>query len=355
MNHTPDVAWPRPRPWLAHLQPYVAGAPARDRNGSLASNENALGPAPRVVTALQGPLADAARYPDALATGLVRKIAAEYSIPEDTILVGNGSDELIQLLVTAYAAFGGSVVCADPPYQLHEKLPVTLGAEVTKVPLVDWGHDLRTMRGVAADIAFLCNPHNPTGALIAVPEVRDFARTSRASLTVVDEAYIEYADAGHAASVIQHAAAGELAVLRTFSKFYGLAGLRVGYLVADPAIIRTLQAIRLPFSVNRVAQEAAELSLGDEEHGSGVRENNALLRTELAELFRRSGYEVLPSQANFVLVLAEEEEHLVERLREAGIRVRPGTSLGIPGAVRISVPNSVGMEMFRGLPWLTPN
>lgn len=341
-----------PRPWLSDLRPYVPGVPARDRNGSLASNENALGPTPQLDGAVPGSFADAARYPDALSMDLVRKIAEVHDVPEDTILVGNGSDELIQLLVTAYAAFGGRVVCADPPYQLHEKLPVMLGADVTKVPLQNWSHDLPAMRAIDANIAFVCNPHNPTGALISAQEVLEFARGSRAALTVVDEAYIEYADQGHEASVIQQAAQGDLAVLRTFSKFYGLAGLRVGYLVADPSIIRTLHAIRLPFSVNRVAQRAAELALSDREHCAWVRENNRRLREQLTDAFRRSGYEVLPSQTNFVLVLAEDEDRLQEQLRDAGIQVRSGTSLGIPGAVRISVPNEAGMEMFSRLPWL---
>ncbi|GAA1326383.1 pyridoxal phosphate-dependent aminotransferase [Leucobacter albus] len=352
MNDTHSAAVLQPRPWLSHLQPYVPGAPAADPDGSLASNENALGPSPRVAAALPGSLPGAERYPDALSSGLVRRIAETHGIPVDTILVGNGSDELIQLLVTAYAAYGGHVVCADPPYQLHEKLPVMLGAEVTKVPLREWAHDLEAMRALAADLAFVCNPHNPTGAILPPHEVLGFARGNRAALTVVDEAYIEYAEAGEGASLISSAARGELAVLRTFSKFYGLAGMRVGFLVADPAIIRTLQAIRLPFSVNSAAQVAAEIALADRDHGDRVRESTRENRGRLIAAFRASGYEVLESQTNFILVFAPDEARLVGRLSEAGIQVRPGSSLGVPGSVRISVPNDAGMAMFGRLPWL---
>ncbi|WP_217135862.1 pyridoxal phosphate-dependent aminotransferase [Leucobacter chinensis] len=346
---------PTPRPWLSALNPYIPGEPALDPLGSLASNENPLGPSPQVVSALEEPLADLARYPDALSNELVSEIAKKYGVSEQSVLVGNGSDELIQLLVTAYAAFGGRVVCADPPYQLHEKLPAMLGASVTKVPLTNFTHDLSTMATVDAELAFVCNPHNPTGTLLEAEAITHFARASSSRLTVVDEAYIEYAQPAGAAdpSLIRQAAAGELAVLRTFSKFYGLAGLRIGFLVAAPEIISTLTAIRLPFGVNRIAQTAASIALTDSSHGNTVRETNAHVRDRLTSLFKNAGYEVIPSHTNFVLVVTSEEPALVRRLADEGVRVRPGSSLGLPGTVRVSVPNEAGLAKLEAISWLT--
>lgn len=345
MNTTP----PSPRPWLSGLTPYVPGEPAAEIAGSLASNENPIGATPAIGGALLANRLAPSRYPDALASELVSELAAIHGIDERNILVGNGSDELIQLLVIAYAAFGGTVSCAEPSYQLHEKLPRMLGATVVKTPLNDWRHDLRAMREVRSDLAFICNPHNPTGTVVSREEILDFARSGVAALTVVDEAYIEYADDSEHLTLVGSAARGETAVLRTFSKFYGLAGLRVGYLVAHEEIIEVLRAIRLPFGVNSVAQAAAIRALRDEEHCLRVLDTNRRMREALTGLFRRAGYEVIPSAANFILVLTERPGELIARLGHAGISVRPGASLGIEHSVRISVPSEEGMRKFSGL------
>ena len=214
---------PMPRGPISALQPYVPGRPAPSADGSLASNESPFGPSPRVAAAVALAARELHRYPDPLASRLRNELAQELHVDAESILVGNGSDEIIYLLTMAYAAEGGSVVCADPPYRIDEIVPEIMGASVTKVPLRDWRHDLDAMAAVDADIAFVCNPHNPTGTLVGRDALRSFLGHCRARLVVVDEAYLDFADDPGGQTLVAEAA-GKLVVLRTFSKIHGLAG-----------------------------------------------------------------------------------------------------------------------------------
>jgi histidinol-phosphate aminotransferase len=285
------------------------------------------------------------RYPDPLANRLRSALAGELHVDAEGILVGNGSDELIYLLTMAYAAEGGSVVCADPPYRIDEIVPAIMGASVTRVPLRDWRHDLEAMAAIDADIAFVCNPHNPSGTIVSREALRAFLAQCRARLVVVDEAYLEFVD-DPAATSLAGEAAGKLVVLRTFSKIHGLAGARVGYLVASPKIVGVLRTIRPPFSVGAMAQAAALAALADREHSAMVRREVRAGRERLRELFVAAGYAVVPSQANFVLVLAPDAAELCGRLERSGVSVRLGSSLGAPGTVRVSVPAAAGFALL---------
>ena len=189
-----------------------------------------------------------------------------------------------------------------------------VGARLTRVPLRDWAHDLDAMTRIAADIAYLVNPHNPTGTVRSRAEIEHFAQASPAGLIVVDEAYVEFTDDPDATTCLPLVASGRVAVLRTFSKIYGLAGLRVGYLIADPGIITTLRKIRAPFSVGTLAQAGALAALGDPGHAAQVRARTLRARAEITRLFEHAGYPVIPSQANFILVQAPDEHKLVSRL-----------------------------------------
>lgn len=338
---------PAPRPEVAGLEPYVPGRPAGAEAGSLASNESAFGPSPRVAAAVAAAAARVHRYPDPLAGELVAALAAEHGVDPEAILVGNGSDELIYLLVLSYAAWGGAVVCADPPYRIDEVVARAMGAAVSRVPLVEWRHDLDAMARVPADVAFVCNPHNPTGTALPASAVASFADRAEARLVVADEAYVDFVDDPEATTVLQRAAAStNLVALRTFSKLFGLAGARVGYLVGPREVVATLRRVRPPFSVSALAQAAALAALADRDHRRRVREETIAARARMTELFRANGFEVVPSQANFVLVLTESAEVLAERLEGAGVRVRPGRTLGVPGAVRVSAPSPEGMALL---------
>jgi histidinol-phosphate aminotransferase len=336
---------PLPRGSISALEPYVPGRPASSPDGSMASNESPFGPSPRVTEAVTLAARELNRYPDPLASRLRNELAQQLHVDADRILVGNGSDEIIYLLAMAYAANGGSVVCADPPYRIDEIVPVIMGASVTKVPLRAWRHDLDAMAAIDADIAFVCNPHNPTGTLIGKDTLRSFLRHCRARLVVVDEAYLDFAD-DPAGTTLVAEAAGKLVVLRTFSKIHGLAGARVGFLVGSPEIVGVLRAIRPPFSVGGMAQAAALAALSDRAHSVMVRHEVRLGRQRLSELFVAAGYKVVPSQANFVLVLAHDATELWSRLDRDGVSVRLGSSLGVPGAVRVSVPAAAGFALL---------
>ncbi|GAA3657138.1 histidinol-phosphate transaminase [Nocardioides ginsengisoli] len=335
------------RPWLTELEPYAPGAKAPSADGSLSSNECALGASPYVVDAVLREARRSHRYPDAMAADLRAALAEQHGVLVEQVLVGNGSDELIFLLALAFLAGGGTAVCASPAYRVDEISTQVVGGSVVSVPLVNDRHDLTAMAEVAADIAHVVNPHNPTGTLVARDEIRRFRERSRAGLVVVDEAYVDFAPDPAAATAVPLVADGGLAVLRTFSKAHGLAGLRVGYLIAPADVIATLSSIRAPFSVNRLAQAAALAALRDREHHEAVRVHTIDMRGRVGDLLTRHGYDVVPSHANFVLARVPDEAAAVRRLADAGIAVRPGSALGAPGAIRISVPGEDGWHRLR--------
>jgi histidinol-phosphate aminotransferase len=335
-----------PRPWLAKISPYRAGAHATSADASMASNESPLGASPAVARAVAAAVQDAAHYPDPLADTLRHRLAAFHGVDPDEILIGNGSDELIFLLATAYLAGGGRVVCADPAYRIDEISAHTVNAELIKVPLTKWRHDLDTMSQIESDLTYVVNPHNPTGTLHSRTELERYLGATRAKLTIIDEAYIQFADAPEETTAIPLVRTGGVAVLRTFSKIDGLAGLRVGYLIAPTNVIHTLRTIRAPFSVGSLAQAAAVAALGDRDHRDRVRTHTLQHREQLTRMIESAGYTVIRSQANFVLVLTPNETAFIEQLAAHGITVRPGTALGIPGTVRVSVPSTDGLSLL---------
>lgn len=342
------------RPWLDQIEPYQPGERAPTSAGALASNESPLGVSEAVVAAVASAARTIHEYPSPLADELRSALALEHDVDPDQILVGNGSDELICLLATAYAAQDGTVVCADPAYRVDEISAQIVDAQVVKVPLSGWGHDLHAMAQVVSDIAYVVNPHNPTGTVCGLAEIEHFVDTARARLTVVDEAYIDFVDSPESVTAMHLAREGRAAVLRTFSKIHGLAGARVGYLVASEGIVSTLRKIRAPFSVGTLAQAAALAAVTHKEYRERVRQHTRRTRAELTNVLTSAGYTVVPSQANFVLVNTPFEAEFVTALAKCGISVRPGSALGIPGTVRITTPGAEGMRLVReNLPTLS--
>jgi histidinol-phosphate aminotransferase len=335
------------RPWIAALDPYVPGRPAVSEDGSLASNESALGASPAVRAAILEASARLHRYPDPLADEVRAALASELGVGADNLLVGNGSDELVYLLVIAFAAMGGRTICADPPYRMHDIVPRALGCQVTRVPLLKWAHDLEAMALVEADLAFICNPHNPSGTAVDRTEIARFSAHSKASLVVVDEAYIDFADDPQETTALDLVALGNVVVLRTFSKLHGLAGLRIGYLVGPSDVVATLRKVRPPFSVNSIAQSAALAALADREYRARAREETLAARDATVALFEDAGYQAVPSQANFILVLTPRAGELADALALRGVSVRPGQVLGVADAVRVSVPSRSGLALLR--------
>lgn len=322
-------------PWLDQVPPYVPGTAAPAGGLALASNE-AITCSPAVSAALQDGAAWN-RYPDPLADELRAALARKHDVDVDQILVGNGSDELVQLLVAAFVGKDGTVVAADPPYAMSRICTLVAGGHFIGIPLVDAAHDLDAIAETPAELAYVVNPHNPTGTLRTAAQLRDFTAKAKANVLVIDEAYIDFAE-GEAVEAVPLVADGRTVVLRTFSKAYGLAGFRVGYLIASREIVAGLRRVRAPFSVTAPAQLAARAALADTEFLRRHVADVTAVRAELSQTLRQLGLTVPESHANFVLAQGVDEQQVIPALLAEGITVRSGTALGIPDSIRITVP-----------------
>lgn len=332
------------REWITSLRPYVAGLHFGDGYHDLASNEALEGPPESVCIAIGATFSRLNRYPDSAATSLREEIARYHDVDPSCVLVGNGSDELIYLLGLAYLADRGRAVAAEPGYRMNEIVTQMVNGVLLRIPLDSWRHDLAAMAEADADVAFVVNPHNPTGTAVDPDELDEFIRRRTASLVVVDEAYIDFAVDSGTRSAIAHIDRGDVAVLRTFSKTYGLAGLRIGYLISSPAIVQTLATIRAPFSVGAVPQAAAVAALQLQDHYQSQVRKIAARRDGLIDELRGYGYAVTDSKTNFVFAYDLDEIHVVETLSKNHIIVRPGTGLGIRGSIRMTVPSHAAVS-----------
>jgi histidinol-phosphate aminotransferase len=321
---------------IASLVPYVPGKPIDElerelgipRAIKLASNENPLGPSPMALTVLAETAAILHRYPDGGANRLRAALADRYKLTSDHVILGNGSDEILGLLARAFLSPGDEAVMADQTFVIY-KMEVTAAHGVPMiVPLKQWRHDLPAMlRAITTRtrLVFICNPNNPTGTMASADDVTAFMqRVPDDVIVVFDEAYYEYVQDQHFPNGLHWVMQRRNAiVLRTFSKIYGLAGLRVGYGLTTPDIVGYLNRIRPPFNVNTVAQRAALAALADDEHVARSRALNAAemdtVRAGLAAL----GFEPLPSQANFLLFdVGRDGRAVFEALLREGIIVR---------------------------------
>jgi histidinol-phosphate aminotransferase len=349
----------RPREAVAGLAPYVPGRHAEavkrqyglDEVTKLASNENPFGPSPRAVAAARQALEGVHAYPDGASLALRDRLAEQHGLARENVVVGNGSDEIILLLALSYLEPGAEAILAAPPYSIHRTAVVASGGTPIGVPLRAYTHDLEAMAGVVTDrtgLVFIANPHNPTGTFLDAAALRRFVEALPPwVLLAVDEAYHEFVD-----DVLRHTARDLLddhpnvVTMRTFSKTYGLAGLRAGYALAHPEVVATLDRIRPPFGLNAVAQAAALAALDDHEYVARVVAETRAGRERLLEIARKRGLEVVPSQANFVVMRAGDSTSLSEALLRRGVIVRPGENLGLPGWIRVSVGTADEIERF---------
>jgi histidinol-phosphate aminotransferase len=336
-------------PSIEQLRPYEAGKPieelARERGITdavkLASNENPHGPSPKAVEAIRGVLADVHRYPDANAYSLRERLAASLGVPMAEVLHGNGSNELLDLLVRTFTTPEDHVVFAEPSFVVYRMAALAHGAAFTAVPLTGDVHDLEMMARAITPrtrLVFVANPNNPTGTYVGRAALEQFLRKVPPDVIVaLDEAYAEYADAPDYASALSMRALHErLVVLRTFSKIYGLAALRVGYAVAPTDICDYLNRVRAPFNLSSLGQVAALAALDDAEHVTRSRARNAAERTRLSSALGALGFAVTPSQANFVYARSPlPAKALYEALLDRGVIVRAFG--GLPDHVRITV------------------
>lgn len=341
---------PLARKALAAIDPYVPGRSAeevRERYGlstvaKLGSNENPLGVSPRIRDALVGAIDGVQQYPDPTCAQLRRRLAPKFGGTPDHICVANGVDNVLTCLGLAFLDAGDRCVMGAPSYTAYAALARLMNAVPVEVPLRDWRLDLPAMTEAAANakMAIVCNPNNPTGTIVTHAEVATFLRRlPAATLAVLDEAYAEFADdpafPDSAALLAGHP---NLIVLRTFSKIYGLAGLRVGYAVAAPDIIACLNQVREPFPVDRLAQAAAGAILDDEAYVRASYENNRAGRAWLTAALSDLGVEAIPSQANYVLVnLGRPADEVARQLLPHGVIIRPGAMWRLPAWARVTI------------------
>lgn len=325
-------------PYVERLTPYSPGKPVEElerelgiRNAiKLASNENPVGPSPSVVAAIREHAAGAARYPDAATWALRTELAAHHGIERDEIVVGNGSNELIDLICHTYASPADHAVIGAPSFVCYQLGLTAANVPFDVVPLREklyWDVDAMLERvRPETRLLFLANPNNPTGTHLGRTGLERLLRELPPHiLAVIDEAYVQFADASDYVSALELRGLRErLMVLRTFSKAYGLAAMRVGYAIAPPAIVDYLNRTRAPFNVNSLGQIAARAALCDPAHVERYvamnREQRARVTHELGAL----GLDVAPSQANFVLVdFRRPGKEVFDRLLRMGVIVRP--------------------------------
>jgi histidinol-phosphate aminotransferase len=330
----------------------------------LGSNENPLGPSPRALKAMRTALAETFRYPDPRGMLLKRALAGHLGVDVARIALGNGSHELLMLLAQCFADAKHSIVFSQFGFAVFPIATAASGARAIRVqalPLshrgAPYGHDLDAMaNAIRANtrIVYLANPNNPTGTWFDDAALAAFLeKVPRNVLVVVDEAYHEYAEAPGLTTAFTFADKHpNLIVTRTFSKAYGMAGLRVGYLVAHPDVVAVLERLRESFNVNNVALAGAAAALADKPWLAKARAFNRAEREWLREELLERGYRCLPSQTNFLLcVLSRDATKLERHLFERGVIVRPMGGYGLPRALRISVGSRAeNRRLLRALP-----
>ena len=332
---------------IQSIEPYKPGKPLEELERELgikdaiklASNENPLGPSRKALAALKKGLTALHRYPEGTGRILREALAEKNKVSSDEIILGNGSDEIMDLTAKTYLSPGDEAVVGDRTFSIYSICIKAHRGVVVQVPLCEGRHDLDAiLRSLTSRtrLVFICNPNNPTGTAVTHRDLEGFLKQiPEEVLVIVDEAYGEYATDPYfpdTESLLRNGS--PLIVLRTFSKFYGLAGLRVGYGISQANVIEDLNRVRLPFNTNTLAQIAALAALGDESHGNRCLKVNQVGKKYLYGAFDRLGLKYLPTQANFVFFdVGRDAQFVYEALLRKGVIVRP-----IEGAwIRVSI------------------
>lgn len=339
-------------PHVRAIAPYLPGKPiaelARelglDEAGivKLASNENPLGPSPRALNAAQNALHDMALYPDGAGFALKARLSAKLAIDPAQIVLGNGSNDVLDMVARAFLSPGASSVFAQHAFAVYPIATQTVGAHGIVVPAKGYGHDLAAMRAAIRDdtrVLWIANPNNPTGTFLPWVEIEAFLATvPRRVLVVLDEAYGEYLPQDERCDTTAWLARfPNLVITRTFSKAYGLAGLRVGYGLGHPDVIDLMNRVRQPFNVNAPALAAAEAALDDSDF---LARSHALNTAGMAQLVAGLGelvIESVPSKGNFLLARVGDAARVNTELLKRGVIVRPVANYGLAEFLRVSV------------------
>ena len=342
--------WNTAHPWLRELHSYEPGKPIEDVARELglkpseiiklASNENPLGPSPKALAAMHDMLERAHFYPDGGGYYLREAIAQKTGFARENVILGCGSNEIIEFIGKAFLNPGDEIVTARHAFVVYKLMATLFGATTIEVPDPNYAHDLDAMAAAITPKTrevFIANPNNPTGTLLSQEEIDRFMeKVPEHVIVVFDEAYYEFVE--NAPDTLKFVREGRnVVVLRTFSKIQGLANLRIGYGIAKPELVDVLQKTRQPFNVNGIAQAGALAGLLDNEHQNKTREITIEGRDFLQRGFATLGLEFVPSFANFVLVRVGDGKAVFHALMQRGIIVRDMNSYGLPEWIRVSI------------------
>lgn len=332
--------------YVLGLQPYIPGKPIEElerelgisNSIKLASNENPVGPSPKAIEAIKGSFSGINRYPDGAGYYLKKSLAEKLSVNENELILGNGSNELIDMAARTYMQNGDEAVMAVPSFIVYSMAVQGVGGKPIQIPLKNYTHNLEAMIDAITPrtkLIFIANPNNPTGTINKKDEFgRMMEKIPENILVVLDEAYYEYvSDAEYADSMKYLHTEKNILILRTFSKIYGLAGVRIGYGIAKKEILHNMNKLREPFNTNTLAQMAALAALNDTEHILYSRKINESGKKYLYNGLTSIGIECIHTEANFLYIPVEKAIAVYENLLQLGIIIRP---MG-PHAIRVTI------------------
>ncbi|MDH3972995.1 MAG: histidinol-phosphate transaminase [Deltaproteobacteria bacterium] len=338
--------------YIKDLVPYPPGKPVDEVereygiSGSvkLASNECPLGPSPKALEAAKKVLKSIHIYPDGGGYYLKKRLSEKHDVNSENIILGNGSNEIIELICRAFIRKGDEAIMGDPAFIVYQSITRATGAQPVPVPLTGYVHDLKGMAAKVTEktrVVFIANPNNPTGTIVDRNELESFINSVPENILIVmDEAYCEYAetfpDYGESLGYVKERQ--NVIVLRTFSKAFGLAGLRIGYGVASREIISILERVRQPFNVNSIALAAAQAAVDDEEHLKRSLQVNGEGMAYLTSMLHNMGVSYVESYANFLLIdTGKDSDVFCERLLKKGVIVRSMSGYGLESHIRVTV------------------
>ncbi|MGG1551795.1 histidinol-phosphate transaminase [Paenibacillus ferrarius] len=350
----------QPKQSIIHLPVYQPGKPIEEVKRELglteviklASNENPFGSSPRVKAAIEAEIANISLYPDGGAVQLAEGVAKELGVETNQLIFGAGSDEVILMLARAFLVPGDESVMASHTFPQYKHNCEIEGAISIEVPLKDGTHDLDAMAAAITEktkIVWICNPNNPTGTMNTDAEIKAFlAKVPASVIVVLDEAYCEYNTTGEFPNSIELIGQYKNVIsLRTFSKIYGLASLRIGYGIGHPDVIRSINQVREPFNTTRFAQAAALVSIQDKEFIANCREANTAGLKYLNEQFQELGLTAFPAHGNFIMVdVRRPAAEVFNGLLRRGLIVRGGHMLGFPTSLRVTIGSREQNEKF---------
>jgi histidinol-phosphate aminotransferase len=339
------------RKGILDLKPYTPGKPIEEVKRELglkevvklASNETSIGPSPLAVEAIKKEVENINRYPEATSILLREKLAYKLKIDKEMIIIGNGADDVIDLVGMAFINEGDQVITGETTFPAYKTAVKIMDGKLISVKLKDFSFDLEEIAqriNKKTKIIFLCNPNNPTGTIVNKEVVDKFMKQIPEDVIVVfDEAYYDYVEDKNYPDSLSYVLEGKnVIVIRTFSKIAGIAGVRVGYGIARPELIDYLRRVVNPFTTNRLAQVAALASLDDEEYRRKVLNSNKEGKKYLYKELKKLGLFYVPTETNFIFIdLKEDSEIVFEKLLKKGVIVRPGNIYGCPNFVRVTI------------------